>query len=76
MVDSSELVQLRPQPADDFGDDIANCRLFWQCESYDEYQLHCTIEDIKPLFTREGFDDMRGSMVGLVREGHLDEINL
>ena len=59
MVDPSELVRIRPQPADDFGDDIANGRLFWQCESYDEYRLHCTIEGIEPLYTREEFDSMK-----------------
>ena len=59
MVDPSEIVQIRPQPADDFGDDIANGRLFWQCESYDEYRLHCTIEGIEPLFTRREFDEMK-----------------
>lgn len=59
MVDPSELVRIRPQPADDFGDDIANGRLFWQCESYDEYRLHCTIEGVEPLFTREEFENLR-----------------
>ena len=59
MVDPSDLVQLRPQPADDFSDDIANGRLFWRCESYDEYRLHCTIEGIEPLYTREEFDAMK-----------------
>ena len=61
MVDPSDLVQLRPQPKDDdFGcDDIANGRLFWQCESYDEYRLHCTIEGIEPLFTRREFNEMK-----------------
>ena len=59
MVDPSELVQIRPQPADDFGNDIANGRLFWQCESYDEYRLHCTIEGIEPIFTRKEFDEMK-----------------
>ncbi len=76
MVDPSELVQIRPQPADDFGDDIANGRLFWQCESYDEYRLRCIIEGIESLYTREEFDDMKGSMDGLVREVHLDELKL
>ena len=61
MVDPSELVQIRPQPADDFGNDIANGRLFWQCESYDEYRLNCTIEGIEPIFTRRDFDDMKQS---------------
>ena len=59
MVDPSDLVQLRPQPADDFSDDLANGRLFWQCESYDEYRLHCTIEGVEPLFTREEFENLR-----------------
>lgn len=59
MVDPSEIVQIRPQPADDFGDDIANGHLFWQCESYDEYRLHCTIEGIEPLYTRREFDEMK-----------------
>ena len=61
MVDPSELVQIRPQPADDFGNDIANGRLFWQCESYDEYRLNCTIEGIEPIFTRIDFDKMKKS---------------
>jgi len=57
--DPSDLVKIRPQPADDFSDDIANGRLFWQCESYDEYRLHCTIEGIEPLYTRREFDEMK-----------------
>ena len=61
MVDPSELVQIRPQPADDFGNDIANGRLFWQCESYDEYRLNCTIEGIEPIFTKRDFDEMKKS---------------
>lgn len=62
MVDPSEPVQIRPQPADDFGNDIANGRLFWQCESYDEYRLNCTIEGIEPTFSRrEDFDEMKRS---------------
>ena len=61
MVDPSELVQIRPQPADDFGNDIANGRLFWQCESYDEYRLNCTIEGIEPIFIRRDFDEMKKS---------------
>lgn len=59
MIDPSELVQIRPQPAEDFGNDIANGRLFWQCESYDEYRLRCTIEGIEPIFTRKEFDEMK-----------------
>ena len=59
MKDPSDLVEIRPQPADDFGNDIANGRLFWQCESYDEYRLHCTIEGVGPLFTREEFENLR-----------------
>ena len=62
MVDPSELVKIRPQPADDFSDDIINGHLFWQCESYDEYRLHCTIEGIEALYTREEFDAMKQSM--------------
>lgn len=59
MIDPSEIVQIRPQPADDFGNDVANGRLFWQSESYDEYRLHCTIEGIEPIFTRKEFDEMK-----------------
>ena len=59
MADPSELVQIRPQPADDFGNDIANGRLFWQCDSYDEYRLHCTIEGIESLFTKSEFEYMK-----------------
>ena len=63
MIDYSELVQTRSQPADDFGDnDIANGRLFWQCESYDEYHLHCTVEGVEPLFTRKEFDSMKSGL--------------
>ena len=62
MKDSSDLVEIRPQPADDFSDDITNGRLFWQCKSYDEYRLHCTIEGIEPLYTRREFDEMKSSL--------------
>ena len=61
MVYLSELVQIRPQPTDDFGNDIANGRLFWQCENYDEYRLHCTVEGIELIFTRREFDEMKQS---------------
>ena len=37
----------------------ANKALLEQCESYDEYRLHCTIEGIEPLFTRREFDEMK-----------------
>ncbi len=73
MVDPSDLVQTRPQPADDFGDgDIANGRLFWQCESYDEYRLHCTVEGVEALYTREEFDSMKSGLVGV--ESSISEI--
>ena len=62
MKDPSDLVEIRPQPADDFSDDVTNGRLFWQCESYDEYRLHCTIEGIEPLYTRREFDEMKSSL--------------
>ena len=62
MEDSSDLIEIKPQLADDFSDDVTNGRLFWQCESYDEYRLHCTIEDIKPLYTRREFDEMKSSL--------------
>ena len=59
MVDPSELVRIRPQSAYDFCDGVANGRLFWQCKSYDEYRLHCTIEGIEPLYTRSEFESMK-----------------
>lgn len=62
MEDSSDLIEIKPQPADDFSDDVTNGRLFWQCESYDEYRLHCTIEGIEPLYTRREFDEMKSSL--------------
>ena len=73
MIDPSEIVQIRPQPADDFGNDIANGRLFWQSESYDEYRLHCTIEGIEPIFTRKEFDEMKEP--GSISLGSLHEVS-
>ena len=62
MVDPSDLVQIRPQPADDFGNDTANGRLFWQCERYDEYRLRYTVEGVEALYTREEFDSMKSGL--------------
>lgn len=62
MEDPGDLIEIKPQLADDFSDDVTNGRLFWQCESYDEYRLHCTIEGIEPLYTRREFDEMKSSL--------------
>lgn len=66
MVDPIDLVTIRPQPANDFGDDIANGRLFWQCETYDEYRLNCTIEGVEPIFTKDEFESMKKSYISSI----------
>ena len=75
MVDPSDLVQIRPQPADDFGNDIANGRLFWQCESYDEYRLRCTVEGVEALYTRAEFDSMKSGLeMGQPQKSQISDI--
>lgn len=72
MVDLDNIVKTR-EVEKTVDDDAEHCRLFWQCESFDEYRMKCDMHGIEALFTREDFDMIKDIYQTVKRIRGVDE---
>lgn len=75
MVDLDNIVKTR-EVQKIVDDDAEHCRLFWRCESFDEYRMKCDMLGIEALFTREEFDMIKGLYQTMKRMRGVDESTL
>lgn len=75
MVDLDNIVKTR-EVQKIVDDDAEHCRLFWRCESFDEYRMKCDMLGIEALFTREEFDTLKGLYQTVKRMRGVDESTL
>lgn len=75
MVDLDNIIKTR-EVKKIVDDDAEHCRLFWQCESFDEYRMKCDMLGIEALFTREEFDKIKDLYQMMKRMRGVDESTL
>ena len=75
MVDLDNIVKTRREVQKTVDDDAEHCRLFWQCESFDEYRMKCDMHGIEALFTREEFDELKDLYKTMKRMRDADVFN-